>query len=937
MREKKMKIRKKLLSVLLAAALVLSLPGLTLPALAATSYSINDSSVTISTAGDYIITGSSTASTITVNSDISGDVNITLSDVNITVSSGTAFSVGANTTVNLTLTGTNTLSSGAYCAGLLVPSGAALSITEESTGSLTAIGGLNSSGIGGGGDNNGDAGTVTICGGTVTATGGGYGAGIGGGYNGSGGTVTISGGTVTAIGGGYGAGIRGGVSSIGIGISGGGTVTISGGMVTATGGTKGAGIGGGHYGSGGAIIISGGTVTATGGGYGAGIGGGNDGDGGTVTISGGTVSATGGDYGGGIGGGYYGGGGTVTISGGTVSATGGTNGADIGRSYYSVGSNGNLYISNGSVNASFSGTVYQTSAQTTAVYKTIVSGLPEDTGVTCSYNGGAEFSCATDSNGYLYLWLPTGSGTVSANDGDNYYQAAGTIEGSNNNTLSVTYRLISRSIDLTALSVTGGTLSPSFNRDVAAYSVMPTSGSFSDSIQITATLAYSTSTLTIGGKTATSGVASSVSLNNGANLILVTVTSSDGLSQQSYILSVNGTVSNAELDSLSIGGEAQTVNSSTTDYTYNVGSSVTFVDIKVSPSDSKVIMLLDGAILKSGFPQSVDLSVGENILTLVLVAQDATTKTYTITVNRGTSDATLKTLTLSAGTLSETFDSATYSYTASVSNTVSSLAVTPTANDDGATVTVNGNTASTPVSLSVGENTITVKVTGSDGVTAKTYTVTVTRETAITITTASLPIGIFGASYTKTLSATGGSRKYTWSWAAASGSSLPVNISLSTGGTLSSGGVLTDSDIGEYTVEITATDLSDTAVTQTETFTLDIRKGCGGGAYLIVSDGDSAYTGSYTDDGIPTLTVNTGFTGFTYFGVEISTVTGHVGSEVCVFVQIRNGKQININATKGDFDTLSSATAGFNVKPGDVIEVCLVDSLSNSGNSPRIL
>jgi hypothetical protein len=149
--------------------------------------------------------------------------------------------------------------------------------------------------------------------------------------------------------------------------------------------------------------------------------------------------------------------------------------------------------------------------------------------------------------------------------------------------------------------------------------------------------------------------------------------------------------------------------------------------------------------------------------------------------------------------------------------------------------------------------------------------------------------------------------------------------------------VLTDSDIGEYTVEITATDLSDTAVTQTETFTLDIRKGCGGGAYLIVSDGDSAYTGSYTDDGIPTLTVNTGFTGFTYFGVEISTVTGHVGSEVCVFVQIRNGKQININATKGDFDTLSSATAGFNVKPGDVIEVCLVDSLSNSGNSPRIL
>ena len=118
-----------------------------------------------------------------------------------------AFSVGSGTSVNLTLSGTNTLKSGYYYAGLAVPGGAALTITAASSdGELYATGGEHGAGIGGG--DAGTGGTIIIKGGSITATGGNWGAGIGGGFKGSGGTISISGGTVIATGIKYGRGYR---------------------------------------------------------------------------------------------------------------------------------------------------------------------------------------------------------------------------------------------------------------------------------------------------------------------------------------------------------------------------------------------------------------------------------------------------------------------------------------------------------------------------------------------------------------------------------------------------------------------------------------------------------------------------------------------------------------------------------------------------------
>ncbi|MEI6675734.1 MAG: SUMF1/EgtB/PvdO family nonheme iron enzyme [Verrucomicrobiota bacterium] len=92
----------------------------------------------------------------------------------------------------------------------------------------------------------------------------------------------------------------------------------------------------------------------------------------------------------------------------------------------------------------------------------------------------------------------------------------------------------------------------------------------------------------------------------------------------------------------------------------------------------------------------------------------------------------LSNLTLSSGTLSPAFDPATIAYTASVLYATSSITVTPTTAANVASVSVNGTSVTTgsmsqAFPLVVGPNAITAVVTGPDGVTTKTYTVTVTR------------------------------------------------------------------------------------------------------------------------------------------------------------------------------------------------------------------
>jgi hypothetical protein len=176
--------------------------------------------------GDVTVTGRSTSnSRIVVQSG--ANVTITLDNMYLSLASSgniPAFDI-SGATVKLNLQGNNTIIGGRYCAGLRVPSGAALSI--DGAGSLDARGGglngLEGAAIGG---NSGEAcGNVTINGGVVSAVGGTGAASIGGGKGGNGGTIRVNGGTIDAPSGNdapIGAG-QGGASA--------GTLTIAGGSL----------------------------------------------------------------------------------------------------------------------------------------------------------------------------------------------------------------------------------------------------------------------------------------------------------------------------------------------------------------------------------------------------------------------------------------------------------------------------------------------------------------------------------------------------------------------------------------------------------------------------------------------------------------------------------------------------------------------------------
>ena len=143
----------------------------------------------------------------------------------------------------------------------------------------------------------------------------------------------------------------------------------------------------------------------------------------------------------------------------------------------------------------------------------------------------------------------------------------------------------------------------------------------------------------------------------------------------------------------------------------------------------------------------------------------------------------------------------------------------------------------------------------------------------------------------------------------------------------------------EYTISLSGfADLSANLMEDGFTQTFTTIPSCGNGAYYIETDGDSAYTAGYTKDGLLNLTVNVNQSGFTYFGVDISAVTGHSGSEACLFVHIRNGVQMGIMAFKDDFDSGGIPCAAFNVQTGDVIEVYIVDKLTNDESAnPTVL
>jgi len=241
---------------------------------------------------------------------------------------------------------------------------------------------------------------------------------------------------------------------------------------------------------------------------------------------------------------------------------------------------------------------------------------------------------------------------------------------------------------------------------------------------------------------ASGGTSGAIALSVGANTITTVVTTSGGTNTSTYVVTVTRALSgNDALSALSIAHVAisPTFLSHTSSYTAAVSHSTTSITITATTADPGATIKIDGIKTTSGNPSNpVTLNVGSNTVTIAVTSQNgANTLDYTITVTRKAStDDALTSITLKPfEALTKVSGPGFANYTASVINSIASISVIPVLSDPTATITVNGTTAtsgnaSTPVALNVGNNTITTTVTAQDGITKRSYIITVTRAPA---------------------------------------------------------------------------------------------------------------------------------------------------------------------------------------------------------------
>ena len=360
-----------------------------------------------------------------------------------------------------------------------------------------------------------------------------------------------------------------------------------------------------------------------------------------------------------------------------------------------------------------------------------VTPTASDSSATIAVNG----NTVTSGNGYILTSLTAGEPTT--------VTVIVTAQDSTTKTYTITLTraaALSDNADLTGLTISSGTLSPQFSSSDITYTASVANSV--TQVTVTPTASDSSATIAVNGNTVTSGIGYILTslIAGEPTTVTVIVTAQDSTTKTYTITLTRAALSdNADLTGLTIssGTLSPQFSSSVTAYTASVDNSVTQVTVTPTASDSSATIAVNSNTVTSGIGYILtSLIAGEpTTVTVIVTAQDSTTKTYTITLTRAAAlsdNADLTGLTISSGTLSPQFSSSDITYTASVANSVTQVTVTPTASDSSATIAVNSNTVTSGIGyiligLTVDEpTTVTVIVTAQDS-TTKTYTITLTR------------------------------------------------------------------------------------------------------------------------------------------------------------------------------------------------------------------
>lgn len=271
---------------------------------------------------------------------------------------------------------------------------------------------------------------------------------------------------------------------------------------------------------------------------------------------------------------------------------------------------------------------------------------------------------------------------------------------------SVSIRLASNDATLKSLSLSNGSISPSFKAGTTSY----TATVDASSVTINATANNS------GAKISGTG---NKSLSYGKNTFKVNVTSEAGTTK-TYTIEItrpDSRSTNNNLKSLSVNIGSLSFNKSTTSYNLNVGSDVSTLNVSATLEDSK-------ASFVSGYgSRNVNLKYGKNVVEVKVKAENGNTKVYTLNVNREDNRSTnnnLSSIELSSGKIA--FNKDNLEYYISVPYETSHIDINAKIEDEKSQVVINNT------DLVYGENVITIVVTAENGDT-KTYTLNVKRLT----------------------------------------------------------------------------------------------------------------------------------------------------------------------------------------------------------------
>ncbi|HUY82462.1 MAG TPA: putative Ig domain-containing protein [Acidobacteriaceae bacterium] len=398
-------------------------------------------------------------------------------------------------------------------------------------------------------------------------------------------------------------------------------------------------------------------------------------------------------------------------------------------------------------------------------------------------------------------------------------------------------------ITFTSASLTGATYKVAYSASVAA-----TGGAG------TLTYTLASGTLPTGLSLSTAGVISGTPTETGTFPITVKAADAfDDSNTQVYSLKVTYPPLTVTAQTLPVGYVGSTYTQSTLAATGGSGTGYTWVATSALPTG----LSLSTAGVISGKPSG---STGTISFT-VKVTDSATNTgngTFSIIIDAGVSITTGTTL--PTGYVGSNYSQQLTATGGTASGYTWSVAGGSTL-PGGLALSSGGLLSGKPTTTGTPSFSVTVTDSASN---TTTVAFTMTIDAGVTITTTSLPSGYQGTAYPgANLAATGGTGSgYTWTWAAAGGSTLPPGLSLSSGGAISG----TPTGSGTFNIVFTVSDSASNTASATISLTVEAKlavstttlpSGTVGAAYsqpLAATGGSGGYTWTVDPTGANNLT-----------------------------------------------------------------------------------